>query len=207
MARYTGPACRICRRMGEKLLLKGERCFTKCAWERRQVPPGGRSRRRRRVSERGTQLREKQKVRYIYGLLERQFRKEFAEAERRAGITGENLLQLMELRLDNVAFRLGFASSRRQARQLVNHSHLLVNGRRLDIPSAQLKPGAVITWSESGRSSVLYQEAVQGLEGRSLPSWLLRDGATMTGRVTAVPSRGEIDIRINEQAIVEYYSR
>lgn len=207
MARYTGPVCRICRRMGEKLFLKGERCITKCAWERRQVPPGGRSQRRRRVSERGTQLKEKQRVRYMYGLLERQFRKNFVEAERRSGITGENLLQLLELRMDNVTFRLGFADSRRQARQLVSHGHLAVNGRTLDIPSAKLKTGDIITWTERGRAHSHYQEAIQGLEGRSIPSWLSLDAAAMTGRVTAAPSRGEIEQRINEQAIVEYYSR
>ncbi|MBI2954203.1 MAG: 30S ribosomal protein S4 [Chloroflexi bacterium] len=211
MARYTGPVCKLCRREGAKLLLKGERCFNaKCGMEpnKRPYPPGQhQQQRRRKVSEFGTQLREKQKAKHIYGLLERQFRKVFAVADRRSGATGENLLQLLETRLDNVVFRLGFADSRRQARQLVRHGHFAVNGRATDIPSFQVKPGDVIAVREGSRKLELLKDSVEAVGNKALPSWLSIDPASMSGRALAAPSRADIDASLNEQLIVEYYSR
>ncbi len=208
MARYTGPVCRLCRREGEKLMLKGDRCTTsKCALERRGTPPGQKPRRRRKVSERGLQLREKQKVRRIYGILERQFRGHFAEAERRRGLTGENLLQILEMRLDSVVYRLGFADSRSQARQLVRHGHIALNGRKTDIPSCAVKPGDVISWKEGSTRLEYYKEMAREIQSKLIPSWLSLDMQTLSGRVLAPPARGDIDVRIDERLIVEYYSR
>src|SRR5918912_2138235 len=173
MARYTGPVCRICRRAGRKLFLKGERCFgPKCAVERRAFPPGsGATARRRKQSEYGLQLREKQKARYIYGVLERQFRKHFAEAERRPGVTGENLLRILETRLDNVVYRLGFADSRPQARQLVTHGHFDLNGRKTDIPSAMVREGDVIRVRQSSRENEYFLAAAGELTESTVPRW------------------------------------
>jgi len=209
MARYTGPACRICRRQGDKLMLKGDKCFTpKCPVEKRHTPPGQHSSsRRKKVSEYSLQLKEKQRARYIYGVLERQFRKHFAEAERLPGLSGENLLQILEMRLDNVAYRLGFADSRRQARQLVLHGHISVKGRVTDIPSYQVKVGNVISWKEGSTKLVLYQVVVKNIESKTIPSWLSLDRDTMSGRVLAKPSRSDIESTIDERLIVAFYSR
>ena len=208
MGRYTGPVCRLCRRQSEKLMLKGERCSTrKCAVERRSLPPGQQRPRRRRVSDRGLQLKEKQRARHTYGVMERQFRRHFAEAERRPGITGENLLQILEMRLDNVVYRLGFADSRAQARQLVRHGHIILNGRKTDIPSCAVKPGDVIAWRERSTSTEYYKVVVEQIQDKIVPEWLSLDRQALSGRALALPSRGDIDLRIDEKAVVEYYSR
>jgi small subunit ribosomal protein S4 len=210
MARYTGPVCKLCRREGIKLFLKGDRCFTpKCAVDpnRRPYPPGPQSTRRRKVSEYGTQLREKQKARHTYGVLERQFRRHYGEAERRAGSTGENLLRILEMRLDNIVFRLGFADSRAQARQLVSHGHLTVDGRKLDIPSYETSPGQVIGINTGSRELEYFKALAEVLRRREVPGWLSLDVAGMSGRILSAPSRSEIDANLQEQLIVEYYSR
>ncbi len=212
MARYIGPVCKLCRREGEKLFLKGARCLSpKCALERRAYPPGQHGRgatfRRQRASDYARQLREKQKARRIYGVLERQFRRYYREALRRPGVTGENLLIILESRLDNVVYRLGFAESRAQARQLVQHGHIDLNGRRTKAPSALVKPGDVISVHHSSRKSGYFKE-LQGVLGeRQVPSWLAVDPVQMSGRVLALPTREAIDQPLNEQLIVEYYSR
>ncbi|MBM64539.1 MAG: 30S ribosomal protein S4 [Acidobacteria bacterium] len=210
MARYAGPVCRLCRREGMKLFLKGERCYAeKCAIEKRNVPPGQQGRRRRpnKVMGYGSQLREKQKVKRTYGVLESQFRRYFAEAERQRGITGETLLQLLERRLDNVVYRLGLATSRPQARQLVRHGHLRVNGKRADIPSFSLKAGDAISVRERSvkKPSIVY--AMEEVKGRGIPGWLEFDASTMTGRVATLPTRDEINLPVQEQLIVELYSK
>ena len=214
MARYTGPVCRLCRRAGEKLSLKGDRCATpKCAMERRAAPPGqsalvrGRGRRGPRISERGLQLQEKQKARRTYGVLEKQFRRYFTQAKSAPGITGGNMLQMLERRLDNVVFRLGFADSRSQARQVVRHGHLLVNGGKVNIPSFLVKPGDTISWKEKSKDTELYKTVVEGIEGREVSSWLSLDVQNLSGQVLSLPTREEIDAKFDEQAIVEYYSR
>ena len=210
MARYTGPDCRLCRRFGEKLMLKGDRCTTpKCPLEKRNSPPGEHSsdRRRGRMSERGLQLQEKQKVRFTYGVLEKQFRRLFAEAKKRPGATGETLLQLLERRLDNVVYRLGFADSRAQARQIVRHGHILVNGRRTDIPSFLVKAGDLIKWREGSKKTEYYKTMVEKIEGKVMPTWLSLDKESMTGKVLSLPSKDDIEAAFNEKAIVEYYSR
>jgi small subunit ribosomal protein S4 len=210
MARYKDAKCRLCRRVGDKLMLKGDRCFTsKCAFERRNVPPGytGVSKRRPKKSDRGLQLQEKQKARYTYGLLERQFRKFFAEAERVSGVTGENLLILLERRLDNVVYRLGFANSRPQARQLVRHGHFLLNGRKTDIPSCLVKPGDAIAWREGSTKTEYYKMLVQEIEGRTAPGWLALDKQKLAGQIVHLPTAEDIEVNFNEKAIVEYYSR
>src|SRR5579885_3115550 len=209
MARYTGPDCRICRRHGEKLFLKGERCMgPKCAIERRNYPPGPRSARRRKVSDRGLQLREKQKARFAYGVLERQFRRYYEEAVRRPGVTGENLVRILESRLDNVVYRLGWADSRDQARQLVSHGHITLNGRKTDIPSARVKVGDVIGWTERGRKTEYFKTVQANMANATPPpQWLSRDAAAMTARVLALPTRADADKTFNENVIVEYYSR
>ncbi len=211
MARYTDAVCKLCRREGMKLFLKGERCLSpKCAIERRPYPPGEHGQRRtgrRKVSDYGMQLREKQKVRRMYGVLERQFRRYFQEASRRKGRTGETLLILLERRLDNVVYRLGFADSRAQARQLVRHGHFEVNGIKTDIPSYLVKPGDVIRVRERSRSRTYFKERAQLLEGRTVPEWLQLHPGEMSGTVLAEPSRQDIQIPVNEQLIVEYYSR
>jgi len=209
VARYRGPVCRLCRREGMKLFLKGERCYKeKCAIERRNQPPGQHGgARRRKPRAYGIQLREKQKLRRVYGVLEGQFRRTFDEANRRKGVTGENLLQLLELRLDNVVFSLGFATSRTQARQLLRHGHVLVNGRRVDIPSFRVKPGMEVSLREKSRKLAQIEEAVDFAQGRGVPSWLELDAANLTGKVVEAPSREDIRFPIQEQLIVELYSR
>jgi small subunit ribosomal protein S4 len=210
MARYTGPVCKLCRRETVKLFLKGDRCFTpKCAVDpnRRPYPPGPQSTRRKKVSEYGTQLREKQKARHIYGVLERQFRRHYAEADRRAGSTGENLLRILELRLDNIVYRLGLADSRAQARQLVTHGHITVDGRRLDIPSYETRVGQVISVMPRSRGLEYFKALAEVLRRRSVPGWLSLDVAGMNGRILSAPSRPEIEANLQEQLIVEYYSR
>jgi small subunit ribosomal protein S4 len=208
MARYTGPVCRICRRHGLKLFLKGERCFgPKCAIERRNFPPGDHGQRRRKLSEYANQLKEKQKSRYIYGVLERQFRKHFAAADRRQGVTGANLLRVLESRLDNVVYRLGFADSRRQARQLVRHGHFALNGRRTDIPSALVKAGDAVSVMAKARQLEYFKIVQEGLARKSVPAWLELDVASMGGRVVNLPARDEIEVPVNEQLVVEFYSR
>ena len=209
MARYRGPVCRLCRREGMKLFLKGERCYKeKCAIERRNAPPGQHGQgRRRKVRAYGLQLREKQKLRRIYGLLEGQFRRTFDAANRKKGVTGENLLNMLELRLDNVVYSLGFATSRNQARQLVRHGHIQVNGRRVDIPSFRVKPGLEISVCEKSQKVPAIIDAVAFAQGRGVPPWLELDGAALTGKVTEAPTREDIRFPIQEQLIVELYSR
>ncbi len=208
MARYNGPVCRQCRREGTKLFLKGDRCFTdKCAIERRNYPPGQHGQGRPRFSDYGVQLREKQKVRRMYGLVEKQFARTMARATRLRGPTGENLLSLLERRFDNVIFRLGFATSRAEARQLVRHGHFLVNGRRASIPSMLLKPGSKVTVREKSQKMTRIVGALEALEGRSVPEWLETDKDAFEGTVKAMPSRGDITLPIQEQLIVELYSR
>jgi len=208
MARYTEAVCRMCRRQGMKLFLKGDKCFgPKCPVERRSYAPGEHGQRRRKVSDYGIQLKEKQKIRETYGVLERQFRKSFEEAERRPGITGENLLQILETRLDNVVYRFGWASSRAQARQLVRHGHFKLRGRKTDIPSAQVKPGDVVSVREESRDSEYFQTVIPSMAKKTIPKWLSLDPDGLSGRVLAAPSREEIDTNVSEQLVVEYYSR
>ena len=209
MARYRGPVCRLCRREGMKLFLKGERCFKeKCAIERRNTPPGQHGMaRRRKVRAYGLQLREKQKVRRIYGLFEGQFRRVFAEANRRRGVTGDHLLQILEMRLDNVAYSLGFATSRAQARQFIRHGHILVNGKRVDIPSYQVKAGVMVSVREKSRANAQVTEAMEFAQGRGIPAWLELDPASFTGKVIEAPTREAIRFPVQEQLIVELYSR
>jgi small subunit ribosomal protein S4 len=208
MARYTAAVCRLCRRSGEKLMLKGSRCFTpKCALDRRGKPPGQQPSRRRRLSDRGLQLREKQKARYSYGILERQFRRFFGAAERQAGITGENLLVLLERRLDNAVYRLGFADSRSQARQLVRHGHIMLNGRKTDIPSCLVKEGDTISWKERSTKTEYYKQLVPSIESKVIPSWLSLDEEKLIGRVLSLPTPDDIEAKFEWQSIVEYYSR
>ena len=210
MARYAGPVCRLCRREGMKLFLKGERCYAeKCAIETRNVPPGQQGRRRRpsKVMGYGSQLREKQKVKRTYGVLENQFRRYFAAAERQRGITGETLLQLLERRLDNVVYRLGLATSRPQARQLVRHGHVQVNGRRADIPSLSLKAGDAVSVRQRSAKQAAILYAMEEVKGRGIPDWLEFDASTLTGRVAALPTREQINLPVQEQLIVELYSK
>jgi small subunit ribosomal protein S4 len=208
MARYSDAVCRLCRREGIKLFLKGDRCFTpKCGIERRAYPPGQHGQGRARFSDFGVQLREKQKVKRIYGLVERQFAVTMDRAARMKGRQGENLLMLLERRLDNVVFRLGFATSRAEARQLVRHGHFEVNGRRETIPSMLVKVGARITVAEKSRKVARIANALDALEGRSVPRWLETEKAKFEGVVKALPARDDITIPIQEQLIVELYSR
>lgn len=208
MARYNDAVCRLCRRNGEKLFLKGERCFSpKCAMERRPTPPGQRSTRRRKVSDRGMQLREKQKARQTYGLLERQFRRVYKEAVRRNGATGENLLTMLEMRLDNTVYRAGLAESRAQARQIVLHGHITLNGHKADIPSIEVVSGDKIGWSNRGRRSKFFEMVKQWQGARPVPGWIHVDPASLEGEVIGMPARGEIDARFDENLIIEYYSR
>ena len=209
MARYIGPVCRLCRREGMKLFLKGERCYTdKCAIEKRNVPPGqhGRARKAKMVGY-GIQLREKQKVKRTYGVLENQFRRYFEAADRQKGITGELLLQMLERRLDNVVYRLGFATSRPQARQLVRHGHFTVNGRKVDIPSYSVRPGDTVAVRQSSAENPTIQHAMEEVKGRGIPDWLLLDPAALSGRVSQLPTREQINLPAQEQLIVELYSK
>ncbi|MCM0082676.1 30S ribosomal protein S4 [Geomonas sp. Red32] len=208
MARYTGPDCRLCRREGVELYLKGERCFTdKCAIKRRSYPPGQHGQGRIKVSDYGVQLREKQKVRRVYGILENQFRGYFEQADRQKGVTGENLLFILERRLDNVVYRLGFASSRTEARQLVRHSHFTLNGRKVNIPSIQVKTGDVIQLREKSRKIAVISESLEAVVRRGMPQWLELDKDTFKGTVKNMPVREDITMPIQEQLIVELYSK
>ena len=208
MARYTGPSCRLCRREGSELFLKGERCYTdKCAIKRRSYPPGQHGQGRIKVSDYGVQLREKQKVRRIYGILENQFRGYFESADRMKGVTGENLLFLLERRLDNVVYRLGFATSRDEARQLVRHSHFTLNGRKANIPSIQVKAGDVIQLREKSRKIAVITESLEAVVRRGIPQWLELDKDAFKGTVKTSPVREDITMPIQEQLIVELYSK
>jgi len=210
MAKYTGPRCKLCRRQGVKLFLKGDRCYTpKCAMEpnRRPYPPGLKTRRRRKVSDYALQLQEKQKVRRIFGVLERQFRRNFAAAERRPGATGENLLRILEMRLDNVVYRLGFADSRSQARQLINHGHFAVDGRRTNVSSYEIRVNQVIAVRPESMRLEYFQTLSKEIGRKSIPAWLSLDTAALVGKVLAAPNREDLDPNINEPLIVEYYSR
>jgi len=209
MARYVGSVCRLCRREGMKLFLKGERCYgEKCAIERRNIPPGqhGKGRKAKLIGY-GLQLREKQRVKRMYGVLERQFRRYFETADRKKGITGEILLQLLERRLDNVVYRLGFSTSRAQARQLVRHGHFLVNGKRADIPSYRLRAGDLVTVKSGSTKNPAIQYAMEEVKGRGVPEWLVMDGATQTGRFVAIPTKEQLALPVQEQLIVELYSK
>lgn len=209
MARYIGPSCRLCRHVGEKLMLKGERCSTpKCPVEGRNVAPARRFyRRQRKVSDRGLQLREKQKVRFSYGVLERQFRGLFAKAAKAPGITGESLLILLERRLDNVVYRLGFGDSRAQARQIVRHGHILRNGRKTDIPSCLVESGDVIAWRQASTKTEYYKALIEKIDSVITPPWLSLNKETMEGMVLAPAGRDDIDPKFNAKTVVEYYSR
>jgi small subunit ribosomal protein S4 len=209
MAVYRGPVCRLCRREHEKLFLKGDRCFTeKCAIERRNVVPGQHGMlRRRQASEYGTQLREKQKTKRSYGLLEKQFRRYFEEAAHVKGVTGENLLQFLELRLDNIVYRLGFGPNRNLSRQLVRHGHFLVNGRKASIPSMRLRVGDVVELVESSRNLSAIQASLAGASRRTDAEWLSVDKVKLAGRVLSIPTRTQIPTPVNEQLIVELYSK
>jgi small subunit ribosomal protein S4 len=208
MARYIGPVCKLCRREGMKLFLKGERCYTdKCSFDRRPYAPGQHGQRRSKVTEYGVRLREKQKVRRIYGIVERQFRRYFAEADRRRGVTGENLLALLECRLDSVCFRLGFAPTRAEARQTVLHRHITVNGRSVNIPSYQVRPGDVVAVHERSKTQARILSALEQVERRGVPGWLDLDKAALAGTIKTAPNREEITLPIQEQLIVEFYSR
>jgi len=206
MARYTGPSCRLCRREGQKMYLKGDRCYTgKCALERRSTAPGQHGAKRGKLSNYGVQLREKQKVKRHYGLLETQFRLTFDRAEKMKGMTGENLLRLLETRLDNVVFKLGFASSRQDARQLVTHGHFLLNGKKADIPSMHVAAGDVVEVKEKSKSAPKFK----GISERAVtvPRWLEADADKLVGKVVAQPERSDVDLPIEEHLIVELYSR
>jgi small subunit ribosomal protein S4 len=207
MARYSGPVCRLCRREGIKLFLKGEKCLTKCTLERRASPPGMHQQRRRKVSDFALQLREKQKARRYYGVLERQMAKYFAAAETRKGVTGEALLQRLEARLDNVLYRSGFAKSRPQARQLVGHGHVFVNGRRADIPSMAVKAGDRLAIAERSRGRPILAELQTWARSQSVPSWLRVDPDRFEIEIVQLPTRDQIETQVNEQLIVEHYSR
>ncbi|EYE87722.1 30S ribosomal protein S4 [Fervidicella metallireducens AeB] len=206
MARYTGPSCKLCRREGVKLYLKGDRCYTdKCAITRRNYAPGQHGQNKKKLTNYGLQLREKQKAKRIYGVLETQFRAYYEEADRQKGITGENLLRILETRLDNVVFRLGFASSRVEARQLVRHNHFTVNGQRVNIPSYQVSVGDVIAVKEKSRTSNKFKALAE--VATNVPKWLVTDKDKMEGKVVALPQREDIEIPVNETLIVELYSK
>jgi small subunit ribosomal protein S4 len=208
LARYTESVCRLCRRENLKLFLKGERCYTdKCAIERRNYPPGQHGQGRPKFSEYSIQLREKQKVKRMYGLLENQFRRTFARASREKGITGEALLVLLERRLDNVTYRLGFASSRAEARLLVRHGHILVNGKRVDVPSYSVRVGDVVSVREQSRQMARVLTALEGAQRRGVPDWAELDRDAFSGRIKLMPSRSDITMPINEKLIVELYSK
>jgi len=208
LARYTGPSCRLCRRERLKLFLKGERCYSeKCAVDRREYPPGQHGQNRKKFSDYEIQLREKQKVKRIYGVMDKQFRKYFEEASRQKGITGENLLLILERRLDNMVYRMGFASSRNEARQLIKHNHFGVNGRRVNVPSFLLKTGDVVELKEKSRNIARIQESLEGVSRRSIPRWLEVDKDNLRGKVISLPAREELTMPINEHLIVEFYSK
>ena len=208
MGKYIGPSCRLCRRAGEKLFLKGDRCFTpRCAVERRHNPPGDISNRRRRPTDYAVHLREKQKARQMYGVMESQFRKYMTAAFNSPGVSGSNLLRTLERRLDNVVFRLSFADSRKQARQFVGHGHFLVNGVKTDIPSYQVRVGDVIGWKENVKTTDFYKDRIEGIPKRPVPGWLALNQDDMAGQVTSLPGDEDLQETINSRLIVEFYSR
>ena len=208
MARYTGPSCRLCRREGQKLFLKGDRCYSgKCALERRSYAPGQHGQGRKKASDYGLQLREKQKAKRFYGLQETQFRNYFDKAARKSGMTGENLLIMLETRLDNTVFRMGFASSRKEARQLVLHGHFTVNGKRCNIPSALVEPGDVIAVCQKSQSSPKFKTLLEEYGKKTVPAWIEKTADTFEGKIAAMPSREDIDYEVSENLIVELYSR
>ncbi|MEP6469517.1 MAG: 30S ribosomal protein S4 [Chloroflexota bacterium] len=208
MARYTDPVCRICRREGLKLFLKGSRCYSrKCSFERRSTPPGMNTQRRRKVSEFGIQLREKQKVRKTYSVLEKQFRNYFEKAEQRKGMTGENLLRMLEMRLDNVVYRMGLARSRAEARQLVTHGHFTVNGRPTNIPSYGTKTGDRVEVRESRRGREYFKTAAETVNAAQIPEWVSVDATKLSGSILSEPAREQMPMEFNEQLVVEFYSR
>ena len=208
MARYTGPACKLCRREGKKLYLKGERCTSgKCALDRRSTAPGQHGAAKKKMGEYGIQLREKQSTRRYYGILEKQFKNYYAEAARKEGMTGENLLVLLERRLDNTVFRMGLAESHRDARQLVLHAHFTLNGKKVNIPSILVKPGDVISVKESSRDSAKIKALAEALESKNAPKWLDVDKTNLQAKVVSFPAREDIDYDFNEQLIVELYSK
>ena len=208
MARYREALCRLCRREGEKLFLKGERCFTdKCGVERRKYGPGQHGQRRKKLSDYALQLREKQKAKETYGVLEKQFKRYFYMADKKKGVTGSNLLQFLESRLDNVVYRLGIASNRRQARQLVLHGHINLNDRRVNIPSCLVRAGDVISVKEGSRKNVIIEDNMAKIEHRGMPSWVEMDVKTLTGKVLNLPVREDIQLPVQEQLIVELYSK
>ncbi|MDD4496404.1 MAG: 30S ribosomal protein S4 [Eubacteriales bacterium] len=208
MARYTGAACKLCRREGEKLFLKGDRCYThKCSVGKRAYAPGQHGQQRKKVSEYGLQLREKQKARRYYGVMESQFRKYFEMAVRRKGVTGTNLLQILESRLDNVVYRIGFGSSRAECRQIVTHGHISVNGKRVDIPSYQVKPGEVIAIYETSKNLNLFAGLAETVAAKVIPGWLELDKENLTAKVVSLAAREDIDLPLQEHLIVELYSK
>lgn len=208
MARYIGPVCRLCRREGDKLYLKGERCSkNSCAMNKRPTPPGQHGASRKKVSEYGLQLREKQKCKRIYGILETQFRNYFTKADSQTGIAGENLLRLLELRLDNVVYRLGYGRSRTEARQVVRHNHIRINGKKVNIPSYQVKPGDLIEIKEGSKSMTRFKDILEVTSSRIVPEWLAADYTNFSGTVNAIPSRDQINIPVHETLIVELYSK
>lgn len=208
MSRYTGAVCKLCRREGKKLFLKGERCYTgKCAFERRAYAPGQHGQSRKKTSEYGLQLRAKQQARRYYGIQEGQFHKYFLMAEKKAGVTGENLLRICESRLDNVVYLLGWASSRNEGRQLVTHGHFKVNGKRVDIPSYLLKAGDVVSIKEKSQDSEKFKAVLETNSGRPVPTWLERDNDALTGKVINLPDREQIEAPVEEHLIVEFYSK
>jgi small subunit ribosomal protein S4 len=207
MARYTAAVCKLCRRSGDKLALKGDKCINNCTLDKRPKPQRKQMRRRQRLSDRGLQLREKQKARYTYGVLERQFRRFFSQAERQSGITGDNLLVLLERRLDNVVYRLGFSDSRSQARQLVLHGHIMLNGRKTDIPSCLVKEGDTISWKEEKTKTEYYKQRAESIKSKSVLSWLSLDKENLVGQIISMPTPDEIEAKFAGKNIVEYYSR
>jgi small subunit ribosomal protein S4 len=208
VAKYSGPVCRLCRREGEKLFLKGSRCMTeKCAIERRSYPPGQHGQARQRTSDYSLQLREKQKLKRIYGLQECQFRGIFARAERQVGVTGDTLLRLLECRLDNVVYRLGFGASRKEARQLINHGHMMINGRKVKAPGALVKAGDSVEVRQKSREMLPIQGALAAVDGRGIPEWLELDRGAFKGTIRSLPTKDHIVLPVNEQMVVELYSR
>lgn len=208
MARYTGSVCRLCRRETMKLYLKGDRCYSdKCAVERRNYPPGQHGQRRGKFSDYGLQLREKQKIKRMYGLVEKQFKTYFKEADRQKGVTGTNFLIVLERRLDNTVYRLGFSNSRSQARQLVRHNHFLVNGKKVNIPSFLLRPGDVVSVRENSRQLASVNDALEAMPRRGVPAWLELDKAKYEGVFKTIPTREEMNLPVQEQLVVEFYSK
>ena len=207
MARYCEAVCRLCRRSGDKLFLKGTKCFNNCTFEKRPTPPGPKSTRRRRVSDRGVQLRDKQRAKWIYGALERQFRRTFGEAEQQGGVTGDNLIVLLERRLDNVVYRLGFADSRSQARQLVRHGHITVNGKRKNIPSSLIHEGDAVSFTAGSKKSEYFKQLLVGIKSKPVPNWVSLDRENLAGKVLSLPTPEEAQAKFEGKTIVEFYSR